>query len=223
MFRVLAPRFGAAFVSVVGCYVTIRCMEMTPGIFMFIVALAAVVNGLGIVRIVGGLGEFIRRRGSLNITFYWIHSAQVLFQLLVHILLWWSFIGLREVNSINFLQYVFLLIGPVLLYLATSLLVPDLTDDNVDLRAAYWRSSNSYYTILMVFWPWVIAIWPVFGYPLAPTWKFAACWMAMMGIMRFSSNEKVHGLLVSAVWLLIIAFIAIYAMQLGGVANQMIH
>jgi hypothetical protein len=45
----------------------------------------------------------------------------------------------------------------------------------------------------------------------------------MMGIMRFSSNEKVHGLLVSAVWLLIIAFIATYAMQLGGVANQMIH
>jgi len=31
-------------------------MEFTPGIFMFIVALAAVINGLGIVRIVGGLG-----------------------------------------------------------------------------------------------------------------------------------------------------------------------
>lgn len=50
---------------------------------MFIVALAAVVNGLGIVRIVGGLGEFIRKRESLNVTYYWIHSALVLFQLLV--------------------------------------------------------------------------------------------------------------------------------------------
>lgn len=36
---------------------------------MFIVALAAVVNGLGIVRIVGGLGELLRRRESLNITY----------------------------------------------------------------------------------------------------------------------------------------------------------
>lgn len=190
---------------------------------MFIVALAAVVNGLGIVRIVGGLGEFIRKRESLNVTYYWIHSALVLFQLLVHVLLWWSFIGLREVDSINFLQYVFLLIGPVVLFLATSLLIPDFADDTVDLRAAYWRSSKSYFTILMVFWPWVISIWPVFGFPLAPTWKFAACWMAMMAIMRFTGNEKVHGVLVGAVWLLTIAFIGMYAMQLGGVANLMME
>ena len=195
-------------------------MEMTPSIFMFIVALAAVVNGLGIVRIVGGLGEFIRRRESLNVTFYWVHSLLVLFQLLVHVLLWWSFIGLRDVESINFLQYGFLLIGPVLLYLATSLLVPDFDDNTVDLRAAYWRSSNSYYTILMVFWPWTMAIWPVFGYPLAPTWRFGVLWLAMMAVMRFSENEKVHGVLVSAVWLLMIAFIGIYAMQLGGVASR---
>lgn len=198
-------------------------MEMTPSIFMLIVALAAVVNGLGIVRIVGGLGEFIRKRESLNVTYYWIHSALVLFQLLVHVLLWWSFIGLREVDSINFLQYVFLLIGPVVLFLATSLLIPDFADDTVDLRAAYWRSSKSYFTILMVFWPWVISIWPVFGFPLAPTWKFAACWMAMMAIMRFTGNEKVHGVLVGAVWLLTIAFIGMYAMQLGGVANLMME
>jgi hypothetical protein len=196
-------------------------MEMTPGIFMFIVALAAVVNGLGIVRIVGGLGEFIRKRESLDVTFYWAHSALVFFQLLVHILLWWSFIGLREVDSINFLQYGFLLIGPVLLFLATSLLIPDFTDESVDLHAAYWRSCNSYYTILLVFWPWVISIWPVLGYPLAPTWKFAAGWMAIMAVLRFTRNEKVHGLLVSAVWLMIIAFIGVYAMQLGGVANLM--
>lgn len=194
-------------------------MEMTPSIVMFIVALAAVVNGLGIVRIVGGFGESVRRRESLSINYYWIHSMLVLFQLLAHVLLWWSFIGLREINSINFLQYVFLLIGPVLLFLATSLLIPDFTDDAVDLRAAYWRASKSYYTITAVFELWVISIWPALGYPLAPTWKFAACWLAMMVILRSSRNEKVHGVLVSAIWLLLITFIAIYAMRLGLVAK----
>jgi hypothetical protein len=115
-------------------------MELTSGIFMFIVALAAVVNGLGIVRIVGGAGELLRRRESLNITYYWVHSLLVLFQLLTHVLLWWAYIGLREVNSINFLQYLYVLIGPILLFLATSLLIPDFTDNKLDLRAAYWRS-----------------------------------------------------------------------------------
>ena len=195
-------------------------MEMTPSIFMFIVALAAVVNGLGIVRIVGGLGEFMRRRESLEVTYYWVHSALVLFQLLTHVLLWWSFIGLRQVESINFLQYGYLLIGPVILFHATILLVPDFDDGTVYLREAYWRSIKSYSTILMVFLPWAISIWPVFGYPLAPTWKLAICWMACMAIFRFTRNETVHGVLVSAVLLLMIAFIGIYAMQWGGVASR---
>ena len=198
-------------------------MEMTPGIFMFIVALAAVVNGLGIVRIVGGLGELIRRRESLHIQFSLVHSLLVFFQLLAHVLLWWSFIGLREIGSVNFLQFWYLLIGPILLYLATSLLVPDFSNDTVDMRAEYRRSCKSYYTILIVFWGWVIFLWPVFGFPLAPTWKFAACWMSMAIILRFTENERVHLLLVSAIWLLMFLFIGMYAIQLGGVANVMIQ
>jgi len=196
-------------------------MEMTSSIFMFIVALAAVVNGLGIVRIVGGLGELIRRRESLNISFNLVHSMLVLFQLLAHVLLWWSFIGLRDISSVNFLQFLYLLIGPILLYLATSLLVPDFTGTTLDMRAEYWRSCKSYYTILIVFWIWSMFIWPVFAYPFAPTWKFIACWMTIMTILRFNKNERAHQLLVSAVWLVMFLFIAIYAMQLGGVASQM--
>ena len=37
---------------------------------MFNVALAAVINGLGIVRIVGGLGDFIRGRDSSTVKTY---------------------------------------------------------------------------------------------------------------------------------------------------------
>jgi len=198
-------------------------MELTPGIFMFIVALAAVVNGLGIVRIVGALGEFVRRRESLNVSFYWVHSLLVLFQLLAHVLLWWSLIGLHEISSINFLQYLYVLIGPILLFLATSLLIPDFTDNAVDLRAAYWRSRKPYYSILPVFWIWTMLVWPVFGYSIAPTWKFAFCWMIIMITLRLTENSTVHAVLVSAIWLLMVVFIGIYAMQLGGIANQMLQ
>ena len=198
-------------------------MEMTPGIFMFVIALSAVVNGLGIARIVGGMGELLRRQSSLTIRYYLPHTLLVLFQLLAHMLLWWSFIGLRELNSINFLQFLYLLIGPVLLYLATSVLTPDFTGDSLDLREGYWNSCRSYYTILLIFWPWTMFIWPVFGYPMAPTWKFALGWMAIILALRFTSNEKAHLVLVSAIWLLMILFIGIYAMTLGGVATQMMQ
>jgi hypothetical protein len=198
-------------------------MEITQGVFTFIVSLAAVINGLGIVRIIGGVGEFVRRRESLNISHYWVHSLLVLFQLLAHVLIWWALIGLRDIGSINFLQYLYVLLGPTMLFLATSLLVPDITDNMVDLRAEYGRFRKPYYSILVIFWVWVMFIWPVFGYPMAPTWKFSACWMTIMIILRQTENAKVHAMLVSANWLLLIIYISIYAMQLGGVGIQMLH
>ena len=198
-------------------------MEITQGVFTFIVSLAAVINGLGIVRIVGGLGEYIHRRESLNVTYYWVYSLLVLFQLLAHVLIWWALLGLRDIGSINFLQYLYVLLGPTLLYLATSLLVPDITDNQVDLRAEYRRLRKPYYSIQTVFWAWTMAIWPVFGYPMAPTWKFAVCWMAIMIILRLTENAKVHAVLISASWLLLIVYIGIYAMQLGGVSRLMIQ
>jgi hypothetical protein len=190
-------------------------MDIDQGLFTFIIALAAVINGLGIVRIVGGLGDYIRRRESIKISNYWVYLMLVLFQLLAHVLIWWSLVGLRNIDSINFLQYLYLLLGPTLLFLATSVLIPDVTNNFVDLRTEYGRFRKPYYSIQTVFWAWVMAIWPVFGYPMAPSWKFAACWMVIMIILRATENPIVHAVLVSAAWLLLIAFIGIYALQLG--------
>jgi hypothetical protein len=44
-----------------------------------------------------------------------------------------------------------------------------------------------------------------------------------MIILRLTENEKVHVVLVSATWLLLIVYISIYAMQLGGVSRLMIQ
>jgi hypothetical protein len=198
-------------------------MEITQGVFTFIVSLAAVINGLGIVRIVAGVGDYFRRRESLEVNHYWVYSLVALFQLLAHVMIWWAMLGLRDVGSINFLQYLYLLLGPTLLFLATSLLIPDVTDNKVDLHAEYGRLRKPYYTLLAIFWVWTMAIWPVFGYPMAPTWKFAACWLVIMSILRLTENAKVHAVLVSATWLLLFAYIGIYAMQLGGVARMMVQ
>jgi hypothetical protein len=198
-------------------------MEITQGVFTFIVALAAVINGLGIVRIVGGLGEFLRRRDSLDVSYYWVHSLLALYQLTTHVLVWWALIGLRDVASINFLQYLYVLLGPTMLFLATSLLVPEITDNKIDLRADYRRFRKPYYSVMPIFWAWIIFIWPVLGYAVAPTWKFAACWMTTMIILRLTENAKTHAVLVSANWLLLIVYIGIYAMQLGGVSRLMVQ
>jgi len=41
-------------------------MELTKEVWTFVIALAAVVNGLGIVRLLGGFSDYLKNRDSLN-------------------------------------------------------------------------------------------------------------------------------------------------------------
>ena len=112
-------------------------MEVDFRAFAFVVSLAAVVNGLGIVRWLAGFGEYLRRRQSLDLRHDWVFILFAGHQFLLHILLWWSLWGVRDASNFNFLIYLYMLAGPVLLYLGSSLLVPDV-DETVDLRSHYF-------------------------------------------------------------------------------------
>ena len=126
-------------------------MEDIKTIWAFVIALAAVVNGMGIVRLLGGLSEYLKNRNTLNIQHYRVYNVLFVFQVMAHLLLWWSILGLREAGSINFLNYLYLIIGPTLLYLASSLMVPDAGDSNIDLRSEYFSFRESFYSLYIVF------------------------------------------------------------------------
>ena len=129
-------------------------MEFDYRAFIFIISLAAVINGLGIVRLLGAFAEYLRNQKRIEVLSYWVFDLWVLFQLLLHILLWWSLWNLRDVDSFNFGMYLYLLAGPSILYLATSLLVPDLVDARIDLRTHYFSVRSAFFTTMGLFWLW---------------------------------------------------------------------
>ena len=65
-------------------------MELDFRAFAFIITLAAVVNGLGIVRLLASFAEYLRHRAKMKIASYWVFNAWVGFQFLLHILMWRS-------------------------------------------------------------------------------------------------------------------------------------
>ncbi len=197
-------------------------MENTNSIWPFVIALAAVVNGLGIVRLIGGLGEYLRNYSTLNIKHYWVYTLLVVFQLLAHMLLWWSILGLRSAGNINFLSYLYLLIGPTLLYLGTSLLIPDIKDESIDLRAEYYKFRKAFFSILILFWLWGIFVWPVFGHSFAPTVPLIIVWLLISVILRITDNPKIHATLVTANCVIYAAFIVFFAMKLGEVGRTVV-
>lgn len=196
-------------------------MDLIGSSWAFIVSLVAVINGLGIVRLLGAFAEYLRRRKSVQMHHYWVYYLLTVFQLLVHVLLWWSILGLRDTGSLNFLRYLYLLIGPTLLFLATSVLIPDLDSKNVDMRTVYNDIRKDYFTMMPLVFVWGIFVWPVFVGAFAPTVPLLGAFAAMTAVLRFSANPKLHAVLVSAILLLYVAFVVLYAMQVGGVGNTM--
>jgi len=184
--------------------------------FAFIITLAAVVNGLGIVRWLTGFAEYLRRRQSLRLTHYWIFTLSAGFQFLLHILLWWSLWSVRGAPTINFLTYLYLLTGPVLLFVATAILIPDIADDGIDLRKHYLSTRPTYSTVLILTWLWAIFTSPILRGFFAPTLPMLIAFLANALVLRVRTNPKIHAVSAILNWLLLVVFVALYSMQLGG-------
>lgn len=184
--------------------------------FAFIITLAAVVNGLGIVRWITGLSEFIVHRNRIVVQYNWLYLATALFQFLLHILLWWSLWRVRGAGELNFLSYLYLLTGPILLFLGTALLAPTTSEDEINLRAQYFDTRVSYSTVSMLVWLWALFLAPVTRGEFAETaWAFAT-FAVLALVRRQSTNLVVHGIVTGLGWIVMVAFIALHSMRLGG-------
>ncbi len=187
------------------------------GSFNFIGTLAAVINGLGIVRWLNNFAEYLKKRDSMSIEYSWVYSAAALFQFLMHILLWWSLWNVRG-GAMNFLSYLYMLIGPILLFIGSAFLAPEIRGDRLNLRQHYYTTRPVYATVLAAFWVWVIFVTPVFRGYFAESVPFLIIFLAVALVLRFSESRIVNGAAVVVNWLVLIVFVLTFAMELGGMA-----
>ena len=77
----------------------------------------------------------------------------------------------------------------------------------------------SYFTVIVIFWLWVIFLFPILTGSFAPTIPVLVCFLAIALTLRFTANPKIHAAAAVSVWLLLIIFVAVFAMRLGAVAE----
>lgn len=109
--------------------------------FDYLAVLISIVLGLGIANILSGFGAIVRARDRIA------HFVPTYIQMgnifLIHIQMWWSMFGLRDVHHWTFPAFFFTILQPVLLYLMSTFLVPAIRDEGrVDLEKAYFREST---------------------------------------------------------------------------------
>ena len=162
--------------------------------FAFIISLAAVINGLGIVRWLTAFSEYLVQRRHLELQHYWVFSLLAAFQFLLHILMWWTMWGFRDSGNINFLTYLYLLAGPVILFLGTSSLIPSVESRQADARGHFSEVRPLYSTVLVLLWVWALFAGPLLRGAFAPTAPLLTLFLMAAVLLRATANPKAHGL-----------------------------
>jgi hypothetical protein len=103
--------------------------------FSYIIVLTSIVLGLGMARLVGGLGQLMQRREQGRT--YWVHTLWLVNLLLLTATIWWTAYRGRIAERWIFPLFLWLLLAPILLYLISSLLVPDQEERQA---VANWRN-----------------------------------------------------------------------------------
>lgn len=102
--------------------------------FDYLAVLISIVLGLGITQLLSGFGRWLEQRASVR-----AHAPAVLwaaFLLLVHIQTWWAMFALRHWPDWTFIQFLLVLLQPILLYLLAHLVFP-LAGGGLDLRGNF--------------------------------------------------------------------------------------
>jgi len=152
----------------------------------------------------------------VQVTHYWVFSLSAAYQFLLHILFWWTLYSLRGAATINFLTFLYLLTGPILLFVGTAILLPDVDEDAIDLKEHFRATRPIYSTVLVLLWLWAIFSSPIMHGFFAPTLPLLIAFLASALVLRIAANEKIHAAVAVVNWLLLVSFIALYFMQLGG-------
>lgn len=117
--------------------------------FSYLIVIVSIVLGLGITRLLTGLGALVEARDRVR--FYWPVLAWVVILLLAHVQTWWAFFGLRDRPEWTFLAFLLVLLQPVLLYLLSVLVLPTLgSGERADLRVRYYEQARWFFGVFAV-------------------------------------------------------------------------
>src|SRR5437667_10940186 len=125
--------------------------------FEYLSVLISIILALGMTRVLGGVGEMLQARSHRRI--YWVHAIWIINLFLYLVIAWWIFYRWRNQESWRFLLFIFVLISPTLLYLASLLLSPREGDVDaaVDYKTHYYANHRAFFILFALFTPVDIA------------------------------------------------------------------
>jgi hypothetical protein len=123
------------------------------GAFEYLSVLISIILALGMTRVLGGVGEMLQARSARRI--YGVHAIWIINLFLYLVIAWWIFYRWRNQQTWTFLLFVFVLISPTVLYLASLLLFPRESDVDaaIDYKTHYYANHRAFFILFGLFTP----------------------------------------------------------------------
>jgi hypothetical protein len=122
---------------------------MSP--FEYLSVLISIVLALGMTRVLAGVGEMLQARARRHV--YWVHAIWIVNLFLYLVVAWWIFYRWRNQQPWTFYLFVFVLISPTILFLASLLLFPSESalDQFVDYKRHFYANHRAFFSIFSMF------------------------------------------------------------------------
>ena len=183
--------------------------------FSYLSVMVSIVVGLGLTQLFAGIGNLVQIRRRVKR--YWLHTLWVLLLIGLHIHMWWSFWALRGVADWTYGTFVYVLIGPGALVIASHIIIPELIEGRIDVEKHYFDTGPICFGMLAAAATWAMLIEPVMG--LRPLFvPFRA--LQALGVVAFvsctvSKNRRLHAAAIGVIFVILVAGIWLTRFRLG--------
>jgi len=163
---------------------------------MFVVLLT-----IGIGNILMSLAAMVDRRSPVAASR--MHISWIVLLLLVYFNFFWQTLDVLSIENWTFSEFVYLMLGPVLILFASQVLLPTPSSaDAGELDERYFEVSRPFFLLLAASQVWVIGVDLILGDGLARAGGMNGVAAVFALILAFSRNRTIHLLLAIAMWLL---------------------
>jgi hypothetical protein len=166
---------------------------------MFVVLLS-----IGIGNILMSLAAMVDRRSPLTAS--WLHISWVVLLLLLYLSLFWHTLDVLSVEEWTFGEFLYVLLGPVLILFASQVLLPNPSQtDTVELHERYFEVSRPFFFFLAASQVWGNGVDLILRDGLTRAGGVNGVAAVLAIVLAISHKRTVHLALTGVMWLLFVS------------------
>lgn len=183
--------------------------------YQHVVVVMSIVLGLSVTQLLKGLAQLYRTRNRVRP--YWLHTAWVVLLVFFSLVLWWLFWNYRSIEDWSFFRFVLYLSPMIVFYFLTSIVIPDPSDPVTDYKEYYFSSRVGFFGIFALQLVLAHAAGVVVRrLPLLDASDpFRLAMVVLLLVAMRSASARVHAVVLTLFAVVIVAFIALFHIQLG--------